>query len=320
MIKLLATMLVLGVVILSFPLERKLVDTLRAGNSISEETQVKSDKSPQIPVMLDPLAVPPPIADTTLTRKVTLEEKNMVVLRGVVQSKSVTDAMRKLSKMSRELPKSAVIYLVLDTPGGSVPDGIDLIQFIRAIPQKVVTITLFAASMGFQIVENNPNERLIVRNGILMSHRAALQGLGGQMDGELETHYRLYKRETDYLDLGAATRLGLSLADYKAKIKNEYWIHGFDAVNEKVADAEILLSCGASLDGTDLVQMDTMFGSVGVEYERCPLLKEPVAIHMDKVPVQYQRYVYNIIHDLIYEQVRFTKEIIVTNKYLQIFR
>lgn len=153
-------------------------------------------------------------------KTIILEKKNMLVFRGPVTAKSVAEAQAKLLKMSYKLKRSDVIYLVLDTPGGSVFSGMEFIDHLRAVPQKIQTVTLFAASMGFQIVQNM-DKRYITRSGTLMSHRAR-GGIQGQFDGELETRYRMVKRAINYLDAIASKRMDLSLKDYRKLIKDEY--------------------------------------------------------------------------------------------------
>lgn len=268
----------------------------------------------------DLLALPPVEKIRTVKRSVNLEARNTVVLRGPVNGESVGKLMLQLGRMSRDLPKSQTIYLVLDTPGGSVIDGADLIDFLEALPQKVTTVTLFAASMGFQIVENNPGERLITRNGILMSHRAAIDGLGGQMGGELEARYRMYKRQIDYLETVDAKRMQISLDQYQALIHNELWIHGFDAVESKVADAEVLVTCGASMKGEDVIIVQTMFGNAEVVFDKCPLIRTPIAVRVSQVRADAKNYVTYLIHLMFFDQEKFTKEYIVTKKYYSTFR
>lgn len=205
-----------------------------------------------------------------------LESKNTVTFRGPVTSGSVSQIMNKLKKISRKLNKNDTIYLVIDSPGGSVFDGLSLIDFMKALPQKVTTITLFAVSMGFQIVQNS-DYRMILTNGTLMSHRAR-GGVSGQFDGELESRYKMVKRAIDYMDVIASKRMGLSLKTYKALILNEYWVHGFDAIEDRAADEQVLVRCGKSLDGTELVTLNTVFGVIKATFSKCPLIKTPIKV------------------------------------------
>jgi ATP-dependent protease ClpP protease subunit len=319
MTKVLVGLIALGIIAISFPIGKKVVDTYRSDGLTREESSNNS-KTEVIPESKNLLSSEPLDKTVPPQRVVILEDRNTVVFKGVVTTASVTDAMRKIAKISRNLSKRDPIYLVLDTPGGSVVDGAEFIDFLASIPQTVKTVTLFAASMGFHIVENNTGERLITPNGTLMAHPASLGGLDGQMDGQLESRYNMIKRQVDFLDYTSGKRLGLGLSDYKSLVHNEYWVHGFDATSKKVADAEVLLRCGESLNGVQSIVIPTLFGDVTVDFEKCPIMKQPVAIHMDKIQLQFRNYVYAVIYNLFYAQEQFTRDIIVTNKFNSIFR
>ncbi len=318
MTKVLVGLLTLVVLLASYPVGKTVVDTVRS-NQITSEEKNDSALEQVIPKLKDLLTQSAPKV-TSVKNTLILEAKNTYVFRGPVMPTTVDAAIRQISKMSRNLAKSDAIYLVMDTPGGSVFDGADFIDFLEGIPQTIQTVTIFAASMGFQIVENNPGKRLIVRNGTLMSHRATLDGLGGQLDGELETRYRMIKRKIDYLETVDSKRMELTLEQYKAKIKDELWVHGFDSLDEKVADEMVLIRCGSTMVGTDVLAINTLFGNVNVVFDKCPLVKTPVSISIEQIRKDAKLYVGSIINDLFYDKVKFTKEIVTTGKFYKIFQ
>lgn len=248
-----------------------------------------------------------------------LEEKNTVVFRGPVTDSSVANAMRNLQAVSRRVSKDTPILLVLDTPGGDIMSGQDLIDFAKALPQKVHTVTLFAASMGFQIAQAL-DTRYVARTGTLMSHRARLEGLGGQVKGELETRYKMIRRAVDFLDVTAAQRMGLDLKAYEEKIFNELWVYGYDAVGEKVADKQVLVRCGDSMNGSYDQVYETFIGSVVVTFSKCPLIRAPEAIKLGGVPEDKKLEVTNAVRMSISNQRQFVQDYILTNRFYSIFK
>lgn len=246
-----------------------------------------------------------------------LESDNMVVMRGPVTGDSVAKWMMQLQAASQRLPKDKPIYLVIDSPGGSVFAGLDLIDYAEALPQPIHTLTLFSASMAFQTVQNL-DKRYILRQGTLMSHRAR-GGLEGQFDGELESRYRMVKRKLDYLDQVAADRMKLSIENYKAMIVNEYWVHGFDAVNEEAADEMVLAKCGKSLEGTEVIEVRTMFGTAKLRFAKCPLIRSPLGMDFAGIQDSRKEYVKEVLNKAFFNRERYVKEFVRTNLYKKVF-
>ncbi len=317
MTKVSISLIVAAFLLLAYPLGKK-VGYISNSPKLSSVVSNQSVLEPKVEFLSDLLGSTEPVKTTTVKRVLTLEAGNTVILRGPVTSESVGKLIRRLGEVSRIIPKSAKIYLVLDTPGGSIFDGLELIDYIEGLPQEVKTVTLFAASMGFQIVENNPGERLIARNGTLMSHRAT-GGLQGQFNGEFETRYRMVKRKIDYLDIKSSIRVGQTLEQYEKTIKDEWWVHGFDAVEQKAADHVVLVQCGPSLTGVETLSIMTLFGPIALSFDKCPLVKDPVNLNLNGIQENARPYIQNIVHDLIHNKTKFVQDIILTNKFYNIF-
>lgn len=254
-----------------------------------------------------------------------LKERNTVTFRDVVRFSSVKKVQLEAMKVSSKLSKSEPIYLFLDTPGGSIVAGQDMITTLQALPQKVHTVTNFAASMGYITVQSLDN-RYILPTGTLMSHRAYM-GEEGQVPGEFNTRSSYWMNRIEKIEKQMANRVGLSLSEYQKLIKDEYWVDGQEAVNAKHADRTILVRCDESLQGTYDDTIPTIFGDIKLTWSKCPLITVPVAVDFSNLDLntyddrdrQKLVEVRQAVFNLLYNKKQFYKEYIATNKYRQIF-
>jgi len=207
---------------------------------------------------------------------VRLNNKNTLVLRTPVSSFSIGKLQRELITKSASLSSNEPIYLVLDTPGGDVDAGNKFIDVANSIPQKITTITRFAASMGFHIAQNL-GTRLVLPHGVLMSHHAHIEGFGGDVPGNGVTRLNALIRDLDLSDIQVANRMNISFQAYRELIKFEYWVTGPDAVRDHAADALVTASCDSSLEGEYTESVQTLFGDISVQFSNCPLISEPLA-------------------------------------------
>jgi ATP-dependent protease ClpP protease subunit len=206
-----------------------------------------------------------------------LSKSNTIVFRAVVSPLSVADAQQKLLDMNRSLSKGQPIYLVLDTPGGDIASGNQLIDTALGLGRPVHTISTFAASMGFNIAQRL-SKRYVTPSGTLMAHRATVSNVGGQIPGEFLTAVGLIYRTITKMEMQNAARLGISFQDYTALVKDEYWVSGEDAVDQNAADAVANIQCDETLQGTNSKSFDTLFGKATVKFSNCPAISMPVSV------------------------------------------
>lgn len=204
-------------------------------------------------------------------KRIIIEDDNTVAIQGTVTEQSMALLISELAAKANKLSPSDPIFIVVDTGGGSIFAGIDFIEYAKSLPNPIFTITKFAASMGFEIVQQL-GTRYILEMGVFMSHRAA-GSVEGQFDGELESRLEFYKDMFSRLDATSAARMGITLAQYKELILNEFWSTGFRAITNKTADEIVRVSCGNTLLGVKTAKVPTLFGSVKVVISKCPLIR-----------------------------------------------
>jgi len=207
---------------------------------------------------------------------IALEDNNTISIRGVVTSELMSAKTRELYAKSSKLPKNVPLYVVLYTPGGSIDAGNLFIEAAKGLNRKVHTITIFAASMGYHIAQSL-DYRFIVGSGVLMSHRAAIGGLSGQIPGEANSRLEWLTGLTTLMDKAVAKRIGKSLADYQKSIVNELWLLSDAAVANGHSDAVVSINCGESLQATESQTVASMFGSFHVTFSKCPLITAPIS-------------------------------------------
>lgn len=217
----------------------------------------------------------PAVANDSSAKVITLNTINHVLLRSEVDDASMSRVARELTELVRKRGADTYpIYLVLDSPGGSIDAGLNFIEYAKTLP-NIETITLFSASMAAGIVEALPGKRNITETGILMFHRAR-GGVEGQFEsGELESRLDLYKRIVRGMEIKNANRMSMSLDAYKTAVKDELWILGTEAVSKKAADEQVSIVCAPELLKGSTIEKFSIMGlfTVNVKFSNCPLLR-----------------------------------------------
>lgn len=207
--------------------------------------------------------------------RIFLTEENSVAFN---QPVSIDYVSKKTLEVLLKSSKASPIYLVLNTPGGSVSAGLYFIDTIKALNIPVHTITLFAASMGYQMVQEL-GTRYITPSGTLMSHRGSVSGLSGQIPGELNSRVLHIGLVLDGMMDRASRRIGISKQEYSNIIVPEFWTFGENAVNLNHADKVADVVCELKLiKETYEENVLTLFGSAIVKFSKCPLITEPLGV------------------------------------------
>ena len=212
-------------------------------------------------------------------RSIQLTPANTVVFRDEVTASSVSQVQQELAKLDKlRGNKNYPIYLVLDCPGGSIFAGQAFIEYAKTI-KNLKTVTIFAASMCSGIVQQLQGERLAADNAVMMFHRAHAGVEGYLNDGELEEMVRFIKNVVLDMEIKNANRMGIDYQTYKNRIATEWWMYGSEVVTNKAADRSVALSCSSELIETkQVIEVETLFGSISVEFSGCPLFRSPISI------------------------------------------
>jgi ATP-dependent Clp protease, protease subunit len=211
---------------------------------------------------------------------IVLKESTTMSLNTPITNETAATLQTDMIKKSNKVARSTDLYLVLNSPGGSVDAGNRIIETAKGLPQRVHTISMFSASMSF-ILSQYLNNRYILSNTTMMTHRATVEEIGGQIPGSLVTRVNnLYTMITS-TEKGIAARAGISLDEYRRLAADELWMQQESALNYHFADKLVRVRCDASLSGLrDPETMHILFLTVSVTFHKCPLITTPTKVEI----------------------------------------
>lgn len=233
------------------------------------------------------------LSQAAFAKEITLTTDNHVVLDDQFDDLTTAQVIQQAQLLDSKLPSGDSIYLVLNSPGGSIQAGLDMIEALNSLNRKVSTITIFSASMGFQAVQGL-GTRYILPNGTLMAHKAR-GSLSGEFPGQLDSRYALWLKRIDTMDRKAVERSKgkLTLDKFRAMYENEWWADGQDAVNVGLADEVSTVKCEQALAQKSRNQAFDFFGfTIILVKSGCPtntgILDVKVMIHTNQGLISLQ--------------------------------
>ena len=173
--------------------------------------------------------------------KVNANPKRVLYLVDEVSFGSSQFLANEIKRLQQE--SSEPIYLLIDSPGGSVLDGATLISEMEVSKAPVHTVcTRLCASMA-AMIHSYGKQRYMTDRAILMYHPASA-GVQGQVPNMLSL-LNTINRYTDKMVANIVSRSSLSQEEYEKLVAYELWIDSEDSLDKKLTDQIINLNVPA---------------------------------------------------------------------------
>lgn len=205
------------------------------------------------------------VAAAPKSNVITLTSTNSTSIAGEVNSSSIDEVITSLKNRDKTKP----FYIYLDSPGGEVFAGKRLLDALAGDSENVTCIAANAMSMAFVTLQSCPT-RLVTPNAVLMSHGVQSGGQGDlrAMTKQLE----IIKALELMLNTISANRLGITVEALDKLHNPEYWLVGAEAIlKANAADGVTAVTCDSSLKGKKTIAAQTLFGSVEIKVNKCPI-------------------------------------------------
>ena len=215
-----------------------------------------------------PVATPPP---QPYTDTIQFTNSNHAVLKDVIRGQNVSKTMINLGLLKTSQP-----ILFIDSPGGSIDAGMNLVNAILSSPKNITCVAYFAASMAF-VTFQACHKRCILNNSTLMQHQAHFGAEGNEENFKSYTKYIFSM--LDKINGAQAERMKMSLANFNKARESDMWMYGNDAFQYNAADKLVSAVCTEDLLIESKIEVEnTIFGPIKLVYSKCPLMTDPVDI------------------------------------------
>lgn len=166
-------------------------------------------------------------------KTVDLTDEKVVHITGPIgrNTANVSDAIKLAAKSGDP------IWVLIDSPGGSVIAGAQIISAIESSGVEVNTVCLsLCASMG-AIIHQHGTKRYMVDRSFLMFHEAS-GGVAGTMP-QMLSQLKSMNRYINKMIAKIATRAGMSFQDLNSKLAAELWVDAEDSLASHFSDGTI---------------------------------------------------------------------------------
>ena len=175
-------------------------------------------------------------------RRVNLLFDNNIFIKGEITKSSINNTINKI----RKIKKTGNINFVIDSHGGDLISGYNLIIEMLKIQEKLLVIDCYAInakSTAFTIFQYCDN-RYVMPNSILFQHNVSIEFKGSFEDFEdfYETRFDLYRLITNMFNIDVSNKIKMTYQDFLEKIWNDWTIKGGEnIVKNNLADEVVII-------------------------------------------------------------------------------
>lgn len=164
-------------------------------------------------------------------------EKRAIYFWGVVEDKTVRDAVSKLLLLDADKPGEE-IKLYINSPGGVVTSGMVLYDTIKLIASPVSTICMgLAASMGSILLSvGTKGKRYIYPHGEVMIHQPSIGGYFQATQADIEIQAEQIRKTKEIGARILAENCGKTMEQIFKDFDRDYWMNADEAKAYGIVD------------------------------------------------------------------------------------
>jgi len=202
---------------------------------------------------------------------ITLDQYNFVAINDNIDGNNVKKWLKELSE-AITLSKSNTVYILIDSQGGVVEAGNDLInqlEYYHLTGKSIECIAKNAFSMAFQIFQNC-DKRYILSSSTLMQHQMSLN-INGKLLNTLN-YLKMIETMSIDLDRKTAKRINIGYNEYKELIQHDWWTYGEEIIDYNLADEMVIVGCSPELFEIYEDEIEIMVSDIVLTKKyKCPL-------------------------------------------------
>jgi ATP-dependent Clp protease protease subunit len=165
-----------------------------------------------------------------------LLEARYVLLYDEICSESAREITTKLLALAIKNPKKP-IFLEINSPGGSVADGIAIMNTIQTLPCPIITIINGEACSMAGFISVVADKRMITPTSFWMGH--PLQDIvGGTPQTIKDRGLYLEKLETDLQNI-FKNKTKLNAEEFQKMLRGELWLNPAECLSKGIVDEVI---------------------------------------------------------------------------------
>lgn len=180
---------------------------------------------------------------SVFAKTIDLTTENVLPLLGPIDDATAFSVIFKLAALN-EMKTDKPIYMYIDSPGGSVVSANLIIDTVKLSRRPVHTVSIFAASAAFNIVQAL-GSRFIVERTLFLTHNAYI------------ANFRINELSIERIDQAkqylfsiyavSAKRLGLSDKEYQDFMESETLVRGENILKINAADRIVNVDCSKEI-------------------------------------------------------------------------